>query len=277
MELMTAQKDKVDIMFGTGVSAAKDYANLLPLIKSAVANGIRGFDTAPSYGTEQVLGECLRTCVEEMGLERENIFIQTKVDAWQMMEGPDKVRTLVQSAMERMKLDYLDALLIHWPVPEYMEQTCQAMQEMKEEGWVRHLGVCNVRMRQLVNLPGDMMQIVQLERNPLRTCEREIDFCMNHQIAFQAYSPLCKMNPNIANNRDLQNITEKYHRNVGQIVMRWHLDTGVAPIFTTKKESRIQEYTKISDFHLTKAEVQIINGLNQDYKMYLESFACPGF
>ena len=85
------------------------------------------------------------------------------------------------------------------------------------------------------------------------------------------------MDARIKNSKVLKDIAEKYGKNVGQIVLRWHLDTGVIPIFTTKKIGRIKEYTELYDFRLTDPEIEEISELNENYKMYLESCICPGF
>lgn len=271
--------NSINMMFGTGVSSKKDYEGLLTIIRAAIAGGICGFDTAPSYGTEELLGRCLYQCMDEFHLNRSELFIQTKIDAWQMVEGKYKIRNYVLDVMKKMHTEYLDALLIHWPVPEYMDETWECFSEMKKDGLVRYIGICNVRMRQLEKLIDydTIPQIIQLERNPLRTCDKEILFCHEHNISVQAYSPLCKMHKDIANSEMLQNLADNHLKNIGQIVLRWHLDTGVIPIFTSKKETRVQEYTDLYDFSLSKEEIEMVFSMNRDYKLYLEACACPGF
>lgn len=278
--MLVNQKQKaVNIMFGTGASSAKTYDELYPLIRMVLNCGIFAFDTAPSYRTEAVLGSCLKQCMTELSMKREDLFIQTKIDAWQMAEGSRKVETYVESVIQDMGSEYLDAVCIHWPVPDYMEQTWDALIRMKEKGLAGNLGICNLRMRQLKQLPisGVMPDFIQIERHPLRTCKKEIEYCHEKDIVVQAYSPLCKMNKNIAESPVIHNIADKYGKNVGQIVLKWHMDSGVVPIFTSRKEHRIQEYASLGDFSLTKDEMESIDSLNQDYKMYLESLACPGF
>lgn len=277
MEIKTVSENEIKLMFGTGASSEKSEKRLLAVIRSAVSNGIRGFDTAPSYHTEKALGKCIRHSMEEFCMDRSEFFIQTKVDAWQMAEG--KIKEHILNAVKKMEIGYFDAILVHWPVPEYMEQTWADITAMKWEGVVRYTGICNLRMRQLEKLHdlGAMPQIIQLERNPLRTCDREIRFCLERGISVQAYSPLCKMHRDIADNNMLKDIADKYHKSIGQIVMRWQLDTGAIPIFTSKKVFRIKEYAELDDFILDEAEIKKINSMNKNYKMYLESCTCPGF
>lgn len=278
--MFSNKKEKpLNIMFGTGASSAKTYEELFPLIRTVIECGIFAFDTAPSYKTEAVLGACLNRCMAELDVNREDLFIQTKIDAWQMAEGGRSVQSHIEYVIKEMEINYLDALCIHWPVPEYMEQTWDAFIKAKESGLVRYIGICNLRMRQLEKLPiRDIMpDFIQIERHPLRTCKREVEYCHEKNIAIQAYSPLCKMHKDIAESSSIHRLADKYGKNIGQIVLKWHMDSGVVPIFTSRKTQRIQEYASMSDFSLTKNEMESIESLNQDYKMYLESLACPGY
>ena len=239
-----------ELYFGTGASSNKSYEGLFQVVETAVKQGIVHFDTAPSYRTEEILGTVIQKIFRSSGLRREDVFIQTKIDPWQMQEGG--VRGHVELALGRMHLEYFDSLLIHWPVPEYLDDTWKVFCDLYKEGIVRKIGLCNLRARHILHML-DMEivpQIIQIERNPLRTCAQEIEVCHEYGIEVQAYSPLCKMDERIANSTILMEIARKYKKSIGQIVLRWHLDTGVIPVFTSTKQSRIMEYTDIFSFHL---------------------------
>ena len=266
-----------DLIFGTGASAAKDYEGLKKVVSCALVNGIRIFDTAPSYGVEEILAKIIVEVMKNNELKREDIRIQTKIDGWQMMDG--NIMKFVDDVLIKMNLQYIDNLLIHWPLPEYLENTWKAFEQLKAKGKVNKIGICNVRNRHLraYELNGINPDIVQIERNPLRTCEREISFCKQNRIEIQAYSPLCKMDRRLSESAILKRIAEKHDKNIGQIILRWHIDTGVVPIFTSTKEQRIIQYTKLFDFELDKDEIEQISAMNINYKIYLESCYCPGF
>jgi diketogulonate reductase-like aldo/keto reductase len=153
------------------------------------------------------------------------------------------------------------------------------MIRLKKSGMVKQIGICNVRMRQLEKMKKweVVPDIIQIERNPLRVCASETKFCREQGFLLQAYSPLCKMDTRIRDSEILKKIAEKYAKNIGQIVMRWHIDSGYIPIFTSTKPMRVKEYLDIFDFQLSSEEILEINSLNEDYKMYLEACACPGF
>lgn len=263
--------------FGTGVSSCKDYEGLYQVIRACMENGIRHFDTAPSYGTEALLGSILKETAREFKMGRESYLIQTKIDPWQMQEG--KIEWFVDNAMKKMDVDYLDSLFIHWPIPDYMDRTWEAFIRLHQKGIVKRIGVCNVRARHIEKMCRykEPPQLVQIERNPLRTCIEEITLCIRYGMEIQAYSPLCKMDQRIRDSTIIKEIAARYSKSIGQVVLRWHLDTGAVPVFTTKKPERIKEYTDIFDFKLSQQEADAVSSLNENYKMYLESCICPGF
>ncbi len=225
------------------------------------------------------MGKIIMDLTKERNLQRSDYMIQTKIDPWQMQQGKAAMIKYVKEAILQLHCDYLDALLIHWPVPAYFRETWDTLVELKKTGLVKQIGVCNVRLRhlKLFQTLEQPPQIVQVERNPLRTCDEEINYCKEHEIVFQAYSPLCKMNAKIQNSSIIKDIATRHARNIGQIVMKWQIVTGAVPVFTTTKSNRINEYTTLSDFQLSRNEINAISSLNENFKMYLESRMCPGF
>ena len=271
--------DQVKMILGTGLSSSKDYIELKNIVQSCICNGICAFDTAPSYGTESLLGKVISDLEHEEIMIRSECWIQTKIDPWQMQEKNGVVDEYLNRSSKKIGTSYFDAVLIHWPIPEYLENTLSSLENAKRNGLIRNIGVCNVRKRHIEELlaHNQKVDIVQIERHPLRTCDEDIEYFKSKNIAIQAYSPLCKMNPKVRDNILLRSLADKYKRNIGQIIMRWHINTGVIPVFTTKKTSRIQEYSSLLDFNLTPEDISLINSINENYKMYLESWVCPGY
>ena len=266
------------MILGSGVSFSKDLAVAEAVISRAFDNEITTFDTAPSYGTEELLGRIIHKQCKIRGVSRNAVKLQTKIDAWQMqgIEGRS-IADYVGDALVKLQTDYIDSLLIHWPVPEYVENTWKQMEKLKKAGIVCKIGICNVRIRHLKQFMDYKLDIVQIERHPLMVFGEEVAFCNEHGIEIQAYSPLCKMDERIKESEIIKQIGQKYGKSQGQTVLRWHLDSGVIPIFTTSKTERVVEYSSIDDFALMKKEIESINGMNENYKMYLESVTCPGF
>lgn len=268
---------KKDLIFGSGLSSYKDYEGLKNVCAAAMEGGITQFDTAPSYSTEALLSRVVRECAGEMGMAREDYFIQTKIDPIQMYNG--RVEEYFKCKLKEMKLEYIDNLLIHWPLERYLSRTWESLLNLKEWGLARQIGICNLRIRHLekLNTQGIAPDILQIERHPLNTFERETQWCKNNGVILQDYSPLCKMHPHIQENEELKAVARNHNRDLGQIVLRWHIDTGATPIFTSKNTQRIKVYSQVTDFCLTKHEIDVISGLNCNHKLYLESLICPGF
>ncbi len=265
-----------NLIFGSGVSSCKDFAGLKSVCKAALENGITRFDTAPSYKTEELISRAVHECSVEFGLSRDKYFIQTKIDPIQMYNG--NVEEYFYGKLKAMNLDYVDSLLIHWPVRKYLLSAWESICKLKEKQLVRKVGICNLRIRQLYELKSiDIMpEILQIERHPLNTFQSEIAFCKANGIAIQDYSPLCKMHDRLRYNPELRKISENHGKDIGQIILRWHIDTGATPIFTSTKPTRVKLYSEIFDFTLSEDEVRTISSLNCNHKLYLESLVCPG-
>lgn len=255
------------------------YFELSRVVDTAINFGITAFDTAPSYGTEKMLGQALRELMNNHQVRRERLFISDKVDAWQMQEKKGNVRCYVEDAIKMMGVEYFDILFVHWPVEEFLLSTWDCMKQMKADGLIKDIGICNVRRRHLEKWAemGIQPHVVQIERHPLRTCMDDLMYCKNHEITVYAYSPLCRMHPNLRNSKLLQNLAEKYKKNIGQIILRWHIDSGTIPVFMSRNPQRICQNIDIMDFSLNMDEIGAINQLDCNYKIYLESWGCPGF
>lgn len=262
-----------------GTFQNKNYSELYQVVSAAVEAGFTGFDTAPSYETEAQLGKAINEIAVHKGLKRTDFYISDKVDGWQMRKKNGNIESYVNDAINKMNIEYLDLLLIHWPIPEYLSQTWQSMQKLKSIGTVKEIGICNVRVRHLKEWEkqGITPKVIQIERHPLCICESEMIFCKKHNIKILSYSPLCRMHPDIKNSEALIQIAKKYNKNIGQVVLRWQIDTGCHPVFMSKKPTRITENANIMDFSLEASEIEQINQLNKDYKIFLTSWGCPGF
>lgn len=265
------------LMLGTYQN--NNYNELFNMVNTAVECGYTGFDTAPSYKTEDLLGKVIKECALSNGLSREDFFISDKIDAIQMQAGNGNIKPFIEDAISKMQVEYLDLLLIHWPVPEYIERTWDCMANLKESGLVKHIGMCNLRTRHLEKYSsmGAPIEYLQIERHPLRICSSEMDYCQENNIQVMAYSPMCQMDERLKNNEILADLSDNYSKSIGQIILRWHLDSGSTPVFMSRKSNRVKENLDIFDFNLKKEEIESINSLNINYKLFLESWGCLGF
>lgn len=263
-----------------GTFQNKNFDLLLNNVQIGIQNGVLGFDTAPSYKSESVLGKVIETLIKKEVVKRDDLFISDKVDAWQMQENNGEMSKYVKDALYKMHLDYLDLVLVHWPIPEYLYATIRSLNELKEKGLIRNVGVCNVRLghlKRILSNVGILPDFIQNEIHPLNTCDEVVKWCNDNNINVMAYSPLCRMNTKILESATLKELSVKYNKTIGQIVLRWHLERGVKPVFMTHNPKRIEENTTIRDFSLEKCDIESINTLNENYKIFLESNGCPAY
>lgn len=263
-----------------GTFQSNDDALLEEVINASFEIGVFSFDTAPSYNTESILGKILEKKRKQHGIDRSSLYISDKIDDVQMEESEGYIDEYVNQALIKLRVDYLDTMFIHWPFEKYLYKTWEKLHELKEKKKIKEIGLCNVRVRHLnriIKETGIIPDVIQIERHPLRTCEEELSFCRNNSITVQAYSPLCRMIPKIKNCTLLQKLSESYGKSIPQIILRWHVDSGVIPVFTTHNKDRIKDNCEIFDFKLSEQDISDISGLNENYKIFIESYCCPGF
>ncbi len=268
---------KKPLIFGSGVSAYKDLDGTLKVCRAAMENGIFCFDTAPSYRTEEVISNAVRQCAKELCIDREGYTIQTKIDPIQMYNGD--IESYFKNKLKLMRLDYIDTLFIHWPVFNYLTATWESMLRLKDSGLAKKLGICNLRLEHIeeLSLKGIHPEVLQNERHPLNVFPEEVNYCLANKIELQDYSPLCKMHPRLKENESLQKLAKRYDCDLGQLILRWHIDTGATPIFTSTKPERVKLYARINGMCISDEDIAFISSLNCNHKLYLESLVCPGF
>lgn len=256
------------------------FRQLNKVVRTGIEHGFTGFDTAYAYGNEAHLGQIINECIRKDSMQRDDFFITDKIDIWQMQQTNGDVTQKVEDALQLLNTPYIDLLLIHWPLPGYFVKTWESLIRVFEQGKAKAIGISNVHMRhlsQLTETTGFMPHVIQNERHPLRSDNEVFNFCKSGNIVFQAYSPVCRMVEPLAASMELNTLAAKYEKTVGQIILRWHVQTGSVPVFMTQKTTRIKEYAGVFGFTLTSREVDAISALDINYKMTPESVVCPGF
>ena len=228
-----------DILIGTFQISNQKEMDLI--VKTAIGAGAYGFDTAPSYGTESFLGTSIASAITAGLIKREDIFIQDKIDAIQMYWCKKKgIKSFVLRQIEKLHTTYLDALLIHWPFSQYIIETWNEMVLLKEEGYVRKVGVCNLDERGFESMfrKNDLnsVDIVQNEISPLNTDQHNTAFFRGQNSIIQAYSPFCRMNKMIIDDVGLKKIAIETRADIGQVILKWHIKNGIHPIFLSKSQ-----------------------------------------
>ncbi len=256
-----------------------DYPVMKTLVTAGMQIGFRAFDTARDYGNEHIVGKVLKECMSEQGLKRDEIFITTKIGNGQQALG--NIEEQVDISLKNLQTDYIDLWLMHWPYPGHYVETWRKMEKVYKSGKVRAIGLANCRVRHFEHLFSEGVEVmphcVQMELHPMRTAEDIVSYLRERDIAIQAYSPLCRMMPRIRESETLRAIALRHDKSVGQVILRWHIQNHIVPVFKSLKPKRLAENFDIFDFSLSQDEMSEIASLDEDYKFHLESASCPGY
>lgn len=229
-------------------------------VQAAIEAGYRSIDTAAAYQNEVGTGAGIRAG----GVARDQLFVTTKI--WNADQGYEAALAAFQSSLDKLEMEYVDLLLIHWPVKDKYKDTWRALEKIYSEGKARAIGVSNFQIHHLQDLleSSEVVPMVnQVEYHPLLTQVELLAFCREHNIRLTAWSPLMQGNLDIPL---LAEIGEKYGKSPAQIVLRWDLQTGVVTIPKTTTPARLIENADVFDFQLTEEEVARISALNRDQR-----------
>ena len=252
--------------FGLGVFKVEEGPELVNAVKTAITHGYRSIDTAAIYANEEGVGKGIEEGLKAAGISREELFVTSKV--WNSDLGYESTIAAYERSLQKLGLDYLDLYLIHWPVEGEYKEAWRALETLYKEGKVKAIGVSNFQIHHLEDLFKDAEvkpMVNQVERHPRLTQKELQAFCQKNDIQLEAWSPL--MQGELLSNEVIKEIADKHNKSVAQTILRWDLQQGVVVIPKSTKEHRIVENADIFDFELTEEEMQIIDGLNQDYRV----------
>jgi 2,5-diketo-D-gluconate reductase B len=227
------------------------------IVEQALRLGYRHVDTAQAYENEREVGEGIRNS----GLPRDQIHVTTKV-WWTQLAPADLLRSTRESLV-RLKLDYVDLLLIHWPNPSVpLDQTLAALCKAKREGMTKHVGISNFTtalVDQAVQLSTEPIATNQIELHPYLDQSKVIAACKANGISVTAYSPIVR--GNAGEDPVLTKIGKAHRKSVAQVCLRFLVQQGIIAIPRTSKVERLSENSEIFDFELSPAEMSEIQGL----------------
>jgi 2,5-diketo-D-gluconate reductase B len=227
-------------------------------VRAALDAGYRHIDTARKYGSEQAVGEGLRTA----GVRREDVFLTTKVSHEHL--APDAFERSTLASLETLGTDYVDLLMVHWPLPDMdLAATMGALAAMKRRGLTRHIGVANFNLtllEQAVRLCPEPLSALQVEFHPFLDQSRMIAACRRLGLAFVSYCPLAR--GRIFEAPVLADIAAAKARTVSQVVLRFLIQhEGVVAIPGSATPERIAENIAVYDFALSDDEMRRIAAL----------------
>lgn len=248
------------IGYGTSGISDRDAESL---VLKAIQHGYRLIDTASMYGNEEGVGRAIRKATGQ-GISREDLFVVTKV--WKSEMGYQETMDAFEQSFQRLGLDYIDLYLIHWPsaIEGRNLETWRALEDLKESGRVRSIGVSNFNRGELSELLEEgriRPSVNQIPINPANMNADLDDFCYSHNIVTMAYSPLGS--GRIHKDKKLIKIGEKYGKTAAQVALKWCVERDVIPIPKTSHEDRMKENLEIFDFELSDEDVTTINNIDR--------------
>lgn len=236
---------------GLGTWQSKDQVKFQEAFKVAVKAGYRHFDSAQVYDNEHMLGEAWK---KSRGLKREDIFITTKIAVQNF--GYHKAKQSFAESLEKLQSDYVDLLLLHFPLSLLRKKAWQALEEIHAEGQAKSIGVSNYTIRHLEEMK-DYAQVLpavnQVELHVFLQQPELVKYCQDNGIVVEAYSPLARAN--IMDNTVVAQIAEKHNKTYTQIMLRFLIERGLVVLPKSVTPKRIQENIDIFDFKLDAADM----------------------
>jgi 2,5-diketo-D-gluconate reductase B len=221
------------------------------IVEQALRLGYRHVDTAQSYDNEREVGEGIRAS----GVSREQLFLTTKV--WWTNFASGALEKSVAESLARLKLPYVDLLLLHWPnaaVP--LKESFDALHKVKSEGLTRHIGISNFTValvEEAISVASDPIVNNQIEMHPFIDQRKVIAACSKRGISITAYSPIAR--GAVTKNDTINKIGKAHGKTAAQVSLRYLVQQGVIAIPATTRVERLSENFDIFDFELSDAEM----------------------
>jgi diketogulonate reductase-like aldo/keto reductase len=232
-------------------------------VETALCVGYRHIDTAERYRNESEVGEGLRRGLRAAGLEREQVFVTTKVYHDQLAAA-DFERSLDQS-LKKLKLSWVDLLLIHWPSPKVpLKETLGVLCKAKRDGRAKHIGVANFTiplLQDAVKLASEPLVTNQIEVHPFIDQGKVLAACRGHGLAVTAYCPLGR--GKVPGNEVLARVGKTHGKSSAQVALRYLVQQGIIPIPRTPNPDHLAANLEVFDFKLSDAEMAEVGKLKQ--------------
>jgi diketogulonate reductase-like aldo/keto reductase len=253
-----------------------DSKQINKTIKLAIKYGYRHIDTASGYKNEEEIGNTLQELFKEGVIKREDIFLTSKLSP--LEHGYEEAFQAYENSCKRLKVNYLDLYLIHWPGVGKLDknslenrnirkQTWKAFEELYKHGKVKSIGVSNYtisHLKQLLEYCTIIPAVNQVELHPQLTQLELRNFCIDHDIQVEAYSSLGR--GKLLNHPTVLLIANEHKKTPSQILLRWAIQQNIPVIPKTIKESRIIENSQIFNFSLSDSQLNTLNQMNINYR-----------
>ncbi len=228
-------------------------------VREAIHIGYRSIDTAQSYFNEEEVGNAITHC----GVPRNELFITTKV--WIEHYGYEETKASVSNSMQKLQVEYLDLCLLHQPFGD-VYGAYRALEDLYSEGKLRAIGISNFYPDRLVDIASFSRikpMVNQIEVHPHHQQAESKKWHDKYGIQMEAWAPFGEGRNGMFELPALQAIGNQYGKTVAQVILRWHLQRGLAAIPKSTHINRMKENFEVFDFELTAQDMDAIAALDK--------------
>lgn len=255
-------------MLGYGVFQIPDHEEAKKTVATALKNGYRLIDTAQAYLNETAVGEAIK----ESGIPREEIFITTKV--WVQDYSYEKTIKAVELSLERLGVEYIDLMLLHQPIGDYIN-AWKALEKLYKEGKLRAIGMANCYPHVIADLCMTFEikpMINQVELHPFFQQQLNLDTMKEYGVIPEAWGPFNEGKRNLFTDPILTAIGKKYNKTAAQVALRWNIQRGVIVIPKSVREERMQQNIDVFDFELSQEDMDQIKTMDIGHSEIVNHF-----
>jgi diketogulonate reductase-like aldo/keto reductase len=259
---VTLHDDVAIPQLGLGVFNIDRGRQVEESVAAALDVGYRHIDTASIYRNEEGVGRA----TAGGSVDRADVFVTTKL--WNDAQGYESTLAALDASLERLRMDSVDLYLVHWPKPELTRDTWRAMEDLQAMGKTRAIGVSNFlphHLDQLLQTATVAPAINQIEFHPHLQSPEVIEYCHEHGIVVEAWSPLKR--GRLLDDPDLVAIAAKHDVTTAQVVLRWMLQRGVVTIPKSVTPSRIATNADLYGFALSDADMAVIDAMDRNERI----------
>lgn len=217
-----------------------------------------------------MLGDLLK------GRDRESYYICTKLDNTAQLNNVS-ARDVLEESMKRLGVDYVDVYLLHWPVEDKYLDYWKQLEQLYKEGIVKSIGVSNCKIHHLEEIKkiAEIMPMInEVELHPLLSEIELRRYCEKNNIQIMAYTSTARLDFRLRASRRMEQVCQETGKSLSQIILRWHIQNGIIPIFNTSTITHFKDNVNVFDFELSDDQMRLIDSMNINARTRYDSDNC---